>query len=67
MGTWVAQMVGCLPSAQVMISGTWDQALPWAPYTEGSLLLPVPLPAAPPSCALCQISKMFFKKIATFS
>jgi len=33
---WVAQSVKCLPSAQVMIPGTWDRALCWVP-------LPTPL------------------------
>ena len=32
-GAWVAQLVKCLPSAQVMISGSWDRAL-----LSGSLL-----------------------------
>jgi len=40
----VAQSVGCLLSAQVMISGTWDGAPSWAPYSPEGLLLPLPLP-----------------------
>ncbi|XP_045664595.1 ubiquitin-conjugating enzyme E2 variant 3 isoform X4 [Ursus americanus] len=43
-GTWVAQSVKRLPSAQAMISGSWDQALHWAPCSGWSLLLPIPLP-----------------------
>ena len=56
MGAWVAQLVKCLPLAQVMIPGSWDQALHGS-LLRGSLLLP--LPATPPACAfsLCQINK----------
>ena len=46
---WVAQSVKHLPSVQVMISGSWDQA-PWS----GSLLSPEsvsPSPWLPPACA----------------
>ena len=39
-GAWVAQLVKCLPSAQVKISGSWDGASRWAPCSMGSLLLP---------------------------
>jgi len=42
-GAWVAQLVGRLPSAQVMIPGSWDQAPHRAPCSAGSLLLPLPL------------------------
>ena len=48
-GTWVAQLVKHLPLAQVMIPGSWDQALHPAPFSAGSLLLPFPLPAALPT------------------
>jgi len=26
-GTWVAQSIKCLPTAQIMIPGSWDRAL----------------------------------------
>ena len=43
---WVAQLVKHLPSAQVMIPRSWNQALGRAPCSVGSLLLPLlfPLP-----------------------
>ena len=47
-GTWVAQSVKCLPSDQVMIS----DPEPHIGLPAGSLLLPLPLPATPPACAL---------------
>ena len=40
-GTWVAQLVKHLPSAQVMISRSWDPAPHWALCSAGSLLLPL--------------------------
>ena len=43
-GTWVAQLVKSLPSAQVMIPESWDQAPGRAPCSVGSLLLPLPNP-----------------------
>ena len=42
-GTSLAQSVEGLPSAQVMISGSWDEAPHWAPCSAGSLLPPLPL------------------------
>ena len=42
-GAWVAQWVKPLPSAQVMISGSWDQAPNQALCSTGSL--PPPLSA----------------------
>jgi len=65
----VAQLVKRLPSAQVMIPGSWDRAPHWAPCSAESLLLPFPLPAALPTCALClcQIKKKkSLKKIKIF-
>lgn len=38
---WVAPLVKHLPSAQVMISGSWDRGPRWAPCSVGSLLLPL--------------------------
>ena len=40
-GTWVAQAVKPLPSAQVMIKGSWDRAQHQAPCSAESLLLPL--------------------------
>ena len=37
----MAQYVKRLPSAQVMISGSWDRALCQAPGSVGNLLLPL--------------------------
>ena len=34
-GTWVAQSVKWLPSAQIMISGSWDQAPIGPPAQQG--------------------------------
>lgn len=44
-GTWVTQSIRHLPSAQFMISGSWDRAPCRAPCLEavGSLLLLLPL------------------------
>jgi len=59
-GVWVAQWVEHLPSAQVMIPGSW------APCSAGSLLLslPLPLPNAHGlslALTLSQINKVFKK------
>ena len=59
MDAWVAQLVGCLPSTQVMVLGPWDRALSWASCSVGSLLLPLPLPCLC-SLSLSQINKIFF-------
>jgi len=48
----VGQLVKYLPSAQVMIPGSWDQAWCQALCSVGILLLPLPLLAALPACAL---------------
>ena len=57
-GTWVAQPVKHLLSAQVMISRFWDEVWHWVLCSVGSLLLPLPLPL-PPTHAyfLSQINK----------
>ena len=56
-GACVVQLAKCLPYAQVLILGSWDQYLCWALCSEGSVLLPLPLS---PACLLPQINK--FKK-----
>ena len=43
-GNLGVSVVEHLPLAQVMIPGSWDQALSQAPCSVGSLLLPLPLP-----------------------
>ena len=59
-GTWVAQSMKLLPSAQVKIPESWN----WAPK-PGSLFSGAPASpspsAAPPACALslCQVNKFF--------
>ena len=45
MGTWVAQPLKCLPSAQVVISESWNGVPPQAPRSAGSLLLPLLCPS----------------------
>ena len=40
----MAQLVKHLPLAQVMVSGSWDQALCQTSFSAGSLLLPLHLP-----------------------
>ena len=54
-GTWVAQLVGQLLLAQVVISGSWDQALYWAPCSVGKSASPS-LCAPHNSCSLSQIN-----------
>ena len=46
-----------LPSAQVMVSGSWDQAPYQALCLAGSLLPPLSLPASLPTCDLCLPNK----------
>ena len=54
--------------AQVVIPGSWDRVPHRAPCSAGSLLLPLPLPTAPPACGLShspsviQIDKIFKKE-----
>ena len=56
-GTWVVQLVKRLPSAQVMISWSWDDAQHQVPCSAGSLLfllsLPLPQLVLTVSCILC--------------
>ena len=47
---WVAQSAKHLPSAQVIIPGSWNRVQHQAPCSKGRLLLP--LPAALPATAL---------------
>jgi len=56
----VAQSVRHLPSARVVIPGSWDPAPHQAPCSAGSLLLP--LLAAPPACTLFLSVKSIKKK-----
>ena len=51
LGAWVAQLVKCLPSPQVMILGSRVWAPCLAPWSAGSLLLPLC-----PSSHLCALS-----------
>jgi len=50
---WVAQSAKRLPSAQVMVPGSWDRALHRAPRSAGNLLLPLPLPLLVFPISLC--------------
>lgn len=45
-GSWVAQSVKHLPLGPVVISGSWDRALYWAPCSAGSQFFPLSLPFA---------------------
>ena len=54
-GMWVAQSVKHLPLAQVMIPGSWDQVLCWAPHSVESV-------SPSPSASLCSLSDFFFEK-----
>lgn len=54
-------MVKLLPSAQVIVSGSWDQTPHWAPCSAGNLRLPLPLPLLVLSLSLSQINKILKK------
>ena len=58
MGRLGGSVVECLPSAQGVILGSWDQVLHWAP--AGSLLLPLPISLLLSVC-LSWINKIFLK------
>ena len=53
-GAWVAQLLEPLPSAQIMISGSWVRALLRAPGSVGSLLLPLPLALPHAHALVCE-------------
>ena len=52
---WVIQLVKCLPSAQVMILESWDQAPHQAPYLAGET--PSPFSSSPNPCS-CSFSHL---------
>ena len=59
----MAQLVKCLLLAWVMISGSWDQSLPQAPGSAGSLLIPLPLHhIRGHGCSFSQINKILKRK-----
>ena len=60
----MGQLVKCLPLAQVMIPGSWDQIQHQAPCLVGNLVLTFPLPLALLVCSLShsQINKRNLKK-----
>lgn len=51
-GNWVAQFIKHVPSAQVLISGSWDRTIYRAPCSTGSLYLPLLLLILTPSHSL---------------
>ena len=55
---WLSQS-SChlLIMAQVMISGSWDQAPHWAPHSSGRFFLPTPAPAHMSSLSLSLSNK----------
>ena len=63
---WLIQLVKHLLLALVMIPGSWDQALHWAPFSAGSLSLPLHLLLAQLMLShflsLSQVNKIFRKK-----
>ena len=59
----MAQWVKHLPSAWVMVPGSWVQAPYQAPLSARSLFLPLPLPTIPQLVfSLCQINKQTNKQ-----
>ena len=55
LGGLVSYVSVCLPSAQVMIRGSWDRVPHGAPSSVGSLVPPLPLPL----CSWCSVSLTF--------
>ena len=51
-----------LPSAQIMVLGSWDEPHVWLPAEQGGQLLRFPLPAAAPAC-VSSLSKSFLRNI----
>ena len=51
-GAWVAQLVNCLPLAQVMISGSWDGAQHRALCLAGNVPHCPPTPGPPTALSL---------------
>ena len=54
--SWVAQLVGHLPLAQLMVLESWDGAPHQAPCSMGNLLLPLFFPPAH-ALSLSQINR----------
>ena len=55
-GTWGVQLVMCLPSAEVTISGSWDEVLSRAPSLSASFPHSYPLSLSLSVC-LCLSNK----------
>ena len=51
-GSWVAQLVKCLPSAQVIISGSWELSPTWGSPLSRESASPSPSTPPPGSCPL---------------
>ena len=58
----MAQFIGHLPLAKVVVLGSWDHAWCQAPCLLGSVLFPFPVPLSLPSCALSSSQIKSLKK-----